>query len=182
MKKANMDLEKTIKQMKESATCERCDALPEALGGGSGGSYKMGDGLPREPDKYTMAGHRAKVTKVAMHPIWSFVASASEDATIRLWDFEEGEHERTLKGHSGIVKFLAFHQNGQLLASCATDMAIKLWNLSTFSVQKTLTGHEHEVSGLAFVPSHADFLISCSRDQSIKVWDTLSGACVHTLA
>ena len=169
-----------MKQMKESS--ERGDALPGALGGGSGGSYKMGDGLPREPEKYTMAGHRAKVTKVAMHPIWSFVASASEDATIRLWDFEEGEHERTLKGHSGIVKFLAFHQNGQLLASCATDMAIKLWNLSTFAVQKTLTGHDHEVSGLAFVPSHADFLISCSRDQSIKVWDTLSGTCLQTLA
>jgi len=40
--------------MKESYTCERCESLPEALGGGSGGSYKMGDGLPREPEKYTM--------------------------------------------------------------------------------------------------------------------------------
>jgi platelet-activating factor acetylhydrolase IB subunit alpha len=43
-------------------------------------------------------------------------------------------------------------------------------------------GHEHEVSGLAFIPSHADFLISCSRDQSIRVWDTLSGTCLQTLA
>lgn len=61
-------------------------------------------------------------------------------------------------------------------------MAIKLWNLQTFTVQKTLAGHEHEVSGLAFIPSHADFLISCSRDQSIRVWDTLSGTCLQTLA
>lgn len=60
-------------------------------------------------------------------------------------------------------------------------MAIKLWNLSTFAVQKTLTGHEHEVSGLAFVPSHPDFLISCSREPSIRVWDTLSGTCLQTL-
>ena len=61
-------------------------------------------------------------------------------------------------------------------------MAIKLWNLSTFTVQKTLTGHEHEVSGLAWIPSHADFLLSCSREPSIRVWDTLSGACLQTLA
>lgn len=61
-------------------------------------------------------------------------------------------------------------------------MAIKLWNLQAYIVQKTLTGHEHEVSGLAFIPSHADFLISCSRDQSIRVWDTLSGTCLQTLA
>lgn len=41
--------------------------------------------------------------------MYSIVASASEDAKIRLWDFEQGEHERTLKGHAGIVKFVAFH-------------------------------------------------------------------------
>lgn len=40
--------------MKESQTCERCESLPETLGGGSGGSFKMGDGLPREPEKCTM--------------------------------------------------------------------------------------------------------------------------------
>lgn len=44
-----------------------------------------------------------------MHPIYNIVASSSEDYTIRLWDFEQGEHERTLKGHSGIIKFIAFH-------------------------------------------------------------------------
>ena len=60
-------------------------------------------------------------------------------------------------------------------------MAIKLWNLQTFAVQKTLTGHEHEVSGLAFIPSHGDFLISCSRDLSIRVWDTVSGGCLATV-
>jgi platelet-activating factor acetylhydrolase IB subunit alpha len=56
-----------------------------------------------------MQGHRAKITKIVLHPFYNIAASASEDATIRLWDFEQGEHERTLKGHSGIVKFLAFH-------------------------------------------------------------------------
>lgn len=109
LKKQVWDLEKQIKQIKDSTTCERCEQLPESLGGGSGGSFKMGDGLPREPEKYTLQGHRAKITKVALHPFYNIAASASEDATIRLWDFEQGEHERTLKGHSGIVKFLAFH-------------------------------------------------------------------------
>ena len=85
--------------------------------------------MPKEPEKYNMVGHRGNVTKVAIHPMYSFVASGSEDATIRLWDFEQGEHERTLKGHAGIIKYLAFHSNGHLLASCGTDMVIKLWNL-----------------------------------------------------
>ena len=130
-----------------------------------GNKASIGDGLPREPAKYTMQGHRSKITKIVVHPFYNLVASASEDASIRLWDFEQGEHERTLKSHAGMVTFLAFNTNGTVLASCATDLAIKLWNLETFTVTKTLQGHEHEVSGLAFVPN-TDFLLSSSRDQS----------------
>lgn len=52
------------------------------------GKRQIGDGLPREPEKYNLQGHRAKVTKVIMHPHYSIVASASEDACIRLWDYE----------------------------------------------------------------------------------------------
>jgi len=73
-----------------------------------------------------------------VHPFYNIVASASEDASIRLWDFELGENERTLKSHAGIVTFLAFNSNGNILASSATDLMIKLWNLETFSVAKTL--------------------------------------------
>jgi platelet-activating factor acetylhydrolase IB subunit alpha len=48
----------------------------------------MGDGLPREPAKYTMQGHRAKITKIVVHPFYNMIATASEDASIRIWDFE----------------------------------------------------------------------------------------------
>ena len=99
-----------------------------------GGKPTIGDGLPREPAKYSMQGHRAKITKIVVHPFYNLVASASEDASIRLWDFEQGEHERTLKSHAGMVTFLAFNSNGNILASCATDLVIKLWNLETFNV------------------------------------------------
>ena len=81
-----------------------------------------------------MQGHRARITKIVVHPFYNLVATASEDASIRLWDFEQGEHERTLKSHAGMVTFLCFNSNGNVLASCATDLVIKLWNLETFNV------------------------------------------------
>ena len=68
----------------------------------------MGDGLPREPEKGVLTGHRARITKIALHPTYSLCASASEDTHIRLWDYEQGEHERTLKGHTGMVNCVAF--------------------------------------------------------------------------
>jgi platelet-activating factor acetylhydrolase IB subunit alpha len=80
-----MDLEKKNEQLKESAICERCEGLGDSLGGvGS----KIGDGMPREPEKFLLNGHRGKVTKVIIHPFFNICVSASEDATIRLWDYE----------------------------------------------------------------------------------------------
>ena len=81
-----MELENAVKQFKEITVCERCADLDNVLGGGIGKG--MGDGLPREPQKYTLTGHRARVTKLAIHPMYNLVASAGEDATIRIWDFE----------------------------------------------------------------------------------------------
>ena len=55
--------------------------------------------------------------------------SASEDATIKVWDFETGDYERTLKGHTDCVQDIAFDNSGKLLASCAADMSIKVFNM-----------------------------------------------------
>lgn len=56
----------------------------------------------------------------------SLMISASEDATLKVWDFETGDYERTLKGHTDCVQDVAFDNSGKLLASCAADMSIKV--------------------------------------------------------
>ena len=43
--------------------------------------------------------------------------SASEDATVKVWDFETGDFERTLKGHTDSVQDLAFDGQGKVLAT-----------------------------------------------------------------
>ncbi|CAN0429711.1 unnamed protein product, partial [Hapterophycus canaliculatus] len=40
--------------------------------------------LPRAPAKAVLAGHRNPVTCVALHPLYSVVASSSEDATVKV--------------------------------------------------------------------------------------------------
>jgi len=40
--------------MKENTACERCDALGDAFAGATGGNNKIGDSLPREPEKYCL--------------------------------------------------------------------------------------------------------------------------------
>lgn len=42
------------------------------------------DWIPRPPEKYCLTGHRSTVTRVIFHPVFSILASASEDATIKV--------------------------------------------------------------------------------------------------
>ncbi len=165
------DLESKIEQMKEeSGTVGKLRLLGKDI---------ASDHLPQAPEKMLLQGHRGQVTRVLFHPVYSILVSASEDATIKVWDVETGKPERSLKGHTGVVNNLAFNATGTLLASCSSDITIKLWNFQTFECIKTLHGHEHNITGIAFLPS-GDHLVSASRDRTVKLWEVMSGFCIRT--
>ena len=71
--------------------------------------------IPRPPAMFEFKKHRLPVTRVVFHPVYSFMASCSEDATIKIWDYESGDFERTLKGHTDTVQDIAFDNTGKLL-------------------------------------------------------------------
>ncbi|CZT04156.1 hypothetical protein WAI453_009603 [Rhynchosporium graminicola] len=147
--------------------------------------------LPRSPARHTLQSHREPITCVAFHPVFSSLASGSEDSTIKIWDWELGELERTVKGHTKAVHDVDFGgpRGGTLLASCSSDLTIKLWDPSDeYKNIRTLPGHDHTVSAVRFVPSGAagspssgNLLVSASRDKSLRIWDVSTGYCVKTL-
>lgn len=49
--------------------------------------------------------------------MFSLLITSSEDATIKVWDFETGEYERTLKGHTDSVQDIAFDAQGKVLGN-----------------------------------------------------------------
>lgn len=88
-----------------------------------------------------MMGHRARVTRCIFHPVYDQIATSSEDASIKVWNYETGEVEQTLREHTGMVNYICFNPDGQSMASCARDMTIKLWKLNKeqeFKCYKTL--------------------------------------------
>ncbi|KAK7506109.1 hypothetical protein BaRGS_00002831 [Batillaria attramentaria] len=135
--------------------------------------------IPRPPERYSLSGHRSPITRVVFHPVFSLMVSSSEDATIKIWDYETGDYERTLKGHTDSVQDIAFDSSGKFLASCSADMTIKLWDFQGFECIKTMYGHDHNVSSVTFLPN-GDFIVSASRDKTIKMWEVATGYCVKT--
>jgi platelet-activating factor acetylhydrolase IB subunit alpha len=139
--------------------------------------------LPKLPARHTLESHRNPITCVAFHPVFSSLASGSEDLTIKIWDWELGELEQTIKGHTRPVLDLDFGgpKGGILLASCSSDLTIKLWDPSDgYKNIRTLPGHDHTVSAVRFVGSN--ILVSASRDKTIRMWDVATGYCTKTLS
>jgi len=172
LQKKVMELEAKIEQMSEelSSTSKFKKTLSEA---------DQDQLFPKIPAKFTLQGHRAVITHLAFHPQYSLLASCSEDASIKLWDFEAGQFEKTLKGHTGTINYIAFDLQGKYLASCSSDLTIKLWDLVQYACVKTLHGHEHSVSSVEFL-TNGDFIISASRDKTIKLWEISTGYCKKT--
>ena len=147
--------------------------------------------LPRSPARHTLQSHRAPITCIAFHPVFSSLASGAEDTTIKIWDWELGEMERTVKGHTKAVLDVDYGgpRGGTLLASCSSDLTIKLWDpADEYKNIRTLPGHDHSVSAVRFIPSGSagaplsgNLLVSASRDKTLRIWDVTTGYCVKTL-
>ncbi len=130
----------------------------------------------------TLSGHQglfASVNAVAVSPDSAWIASASDDRTLRIWHLagsELGREADQLVGHQGFVKAVAFHPSQPVLASAGQDRTIRLWNYQTGQLMQTLTGHSSAVKALAYSPDG----VLASSDKTIKLWQT--GECLVTLS
>ncbi len=73
-------------------------------------------------------GHQGSVHSIAFSLDGKYIASGSEDNTVKIWSVEQKKEISTLKGHNGSVNSVSFSPNGMYLASGSYDSNIKLWN------------------------------------------------------
>jgi WD40 repeat protein len=99
-----------------------------------------------------------------------FVASATQDGTVRLWHAQTGTLYATLVGHQNAPSCIAFSPDGTLLATASADRTVKLWKTMSGSAKGTLQGHSGEVRVVAFSPDNKT-IASGSDDGTLKLWD-----------
>ena len=131
------------------------------------------------PEFVFNVGHADFIDSVCYSPDGKYIASSSEDKTIKIWEVETGRELRTLSGHSDEVYSVCYSPDGKYTASSSWD-SIKLWEVATGECIKTLSGNGGAYS-LCYSPD-GRYVASGSWDKTIKLWDVASGECIKVFA
>lgn len=126
-----------------------------------------------------LEAHQDQVTSLAFHPDQPWLASASLDHTVKIWNTQTGEVIQTLTLPDSVFA-IAFRPDGQQLAVGDNTSMVTLWNLAeatnTWQPFNTpLRGHQDRVVSLDYHPASI-LLASGSRDSTIRLWDTDTGS------
>ena len=159
--------------------------------------------LPRsasEISSITLDGHAASVRSVTFSPDGLYIASASDDLTVRVWrnsgkaealppsadsktvqqqtPFQTLADIRELTGHKTrySVNSVAVSPDGNFIVSGNNDSSVRVWDLETGKERLSpLLGHTKLVSSVA-ISSDGRFIASGSTDNSVRLWDLKTGA------
>lgn len=116
-----------------------------------------------------LTGHQQLINDVKFSPDMRYIASASFDKSIRLWDGRTGKFITALRGHVQRVYQLAWSADSRLLASASADSTCKVWSMQNRKLMCDLPGHADEVYVIDWSPN-GDFVVSGGKDRILKIW------------
>mmetsp|Transcript_12954 Transcript_12954/g.16350 ORF Transcript_12954/g.16350 Transcript_12954/m.16350 type:complete len:552 (+) Transcript_12954:224-1879(+) len=136
--------------------------------------------------KASMSGHTSWIRDTLYYQIdrKAYMASCSDDCTVKLWNLTDNEVVATLRDHdSYIFSLTKFDLNDTpCLASGSNDHTIKVWNLRTQKLIMTLNGHASYVRSLvSYYVGGKPYIVSGSADNTLKIWKPATQSLVATL-
>ena len=124
--------------------------------------------------------HKEFIRELCYSPDGKYLASGSEDKTIKIWDVQTKKCICTLEGHTNGITALAYSPDGKYLASGSHDHTIKIWKVANWKCITTLNEHKLTVHSIVYSPD-GGYFASSSADDTIKIWKTAKNKCIKTL-
>ncbi len=128
-------------------------------------STKDGDAIRHLPASST-PGHGGAI---AFSPDGRWVAGASLDGVIHVWQVVDGATVWTLSGHTDSISGLRFSLDGSLLLSASADHSIRAWSTSDGTTVHEIEAHAAPVTAMT-LSDDGRTLLSGSLDGHVRAW------------
>jgi len=132
-----------------------------------------------------MTGHTAPVNDITFSPDGLYVASASNDKTLRIWRLTDGAIVKVLraplKEYSREEFTLAYSPDGQYLISAGKrgaepeDQYVRLWSVESGKVIQTFTGHDLDLWDVGFTHG-GRYVAATGRAGKVYFWEARTGS------
>ena len=126
-----------------------------------------------------LSGHTGNVNWATFSPDNRYVASASDDGTIRIWNAASSQSAvQTLPAHTKPISSIAVSRDGSFIVSGSEDKSARVWNACTGEEKcPPLVGHTYRVNSVAVSPDVC-LIASASRDNTVRLWDAQLGVAI----
>ena len=118
---------------------------------------------------HRMTGHQKLVNHVSFSPDGRYVASASFENSVKLWDGRTGKFIASLRGHVAPVYQTAWSSDSRLLVSCSKDSTLKVWDIRSRKLLCDLPGHKDEVYAVDWSVDGGK-VASGGKDKTVRLW------------
>lgn len=126
---------------------------------------------PQANTLYICQGHSGRITAVAWSPDGKYIASASYDKTVLVWNATNGKQLLTYQGHNGRVNSVAWSPDSKYLVSASDDQSAQVWEATTGKQIRSYNGHNGPLLTVAWSPD-GKYIASAGEDTTVQVWDT----------
>lgn len=125
---------------------------------------------------HTYRGHHDSVLGVASALNGAYIASASKDTTVQVWDTATGGvNAAAYVGHSAAVNSVAWSPDAQFVVSGSDDMTVRVWKTADASNAFSYAGHTGAVKSVAWSPD-GTLIASSGADKTAQVWSAADGS------
>ena len=137
-------------------------------------------------------GHQGTIGRIAWSPCGRFIASPSEDKTIRIWDANDGKCLAVLKGHQNAVQCVVWSPDGREIVTGSEDKSVRTWKVKhvsknarerIFVENKPVRAWEHQaaVETVSWSPDRRMIAAGSYNGGAVRIWNRNEDTPIKTI-